>query len=383
MKQYRKINLVKIMLATFLIATGTFSCADMNDNIKEFLDRGETVYIGKVDSVISCPGDGRHLLKYLISDPRAKHLVVYWGVNNSKSKKVAIPAHTQEEAMDIVFEGSDALAEGNYTFQIISFDDKGNKSMTVEKIATVYGESYKQKLLNRRITETEVDAINNNLTLFLSNASSSDEIGVEMTYTDMSGKTVNDYYPAPGANITLTGVDISKGLFYQTLYLPEATAIDTFRTALKRIPVVKITRTNLALNKPVTPSTTNNPGDPLQTANNAVDGDIGPATTSGRWLSHSSDSKPWLEIDLQGEYSISSFKTYNGANGAYGYALSSMRLQVWKNDAWMDVHSVTGNTDPQYGADFAPVSTTKVRFEADSQIRFFEIEVYSVTTEEY
>jgi hypothetical protein len=355
-----------VFIAFAIIVAG---CAQLNDKHDEFLQRGETVYIGKVDSVNSHPGNQRLLLKYWISDPRAKQIKVLWGVNDSNSKEIAVPTHSPLDELDVMFDTE--LAEGNYTFHWISYDQYGNKSMIFEKIASVYGAQYQAKLINRRVTETQI-ADNGDLTVLWGGSSSTEEVGIELNYIDNQGVLHTNRYPQLGSSLLLTDIDVTKGVSYRTLYLPEPAAIDTFYTAFTQMSIVK--STNVALNKPVTCSDINDPSSAAQQPENAVDGNY--ATSATRWVATTGAPPHWLEIDLLGEYAISSFMTWTGSNG-YNYPMSSMELQAWINGQWVTVHSVTGNGDAVYGSDFAPVTTNKVRFLTYSEVRLFEIAVYS------
>ncbi|GAP72690.1 hypothetical protein SAMD00024442_4_38 [Candidatus Symbiothrix dinenymphae] len=367
-------NLVFLICIIFLVG-----CAEMNDKHDEFLARGETVYIGKVDSATVFPGDGRLLLKYWLSDPRAKNVTVYWGFNDGISKVLSVAQHSSEEALEATFDATDGLTEGNYTFHLVSSDLHDNKSMKFELPANIYGSRYKEQLLNRRIVET-IPAVNGeDVDIILAGASSGEEIGIELFYTKMDGTEVTDYYPQAGTSISLLAVDYTQGVRYRTWYKPTPTAIDSFCTNIAGIGIVKLT--NVALGKPVTATHTNSAAAAAQPAN-AVDGDRDDFVNNRRWVSTTGGFPQTMEIDLQGEYTISRFKMWNGAGGAngYGYPIGRFELQALIAGTWETVHSVTGNADPTYGGDFAPVAATKVRFVVYNEVRLFELEVYNVVT---
>jgi beta-glucanase (GH16 family) len=149
---------------------------------------------------------------------------------------------------------------------------------------------------------------------------------------------------------------------------------------VEKLTFAEPSKINVALGKPVTASDVYSTAAEHQPAN-AVDGNY--YTSAPRWLSNGSVNgmdEHWLEIDLQGEYSISSFKTWNG-NAGYEYPVTRLKLQAWIDGDWVDVaDSGAGknNTDPCYGADFEPVATNKVRLYAYSRVRLFEIAVYGI-----
>ncbi len=349
------------------------ACAKMNDKHDEFLARGETIYIGKVDSVTTFPGRERLLLKYWLSDPRAKNVTVYWGVNNSKSKVLKVTPHAATEPLELYFGGDEYLTEGNYTFSWISTDDHGNKSMVFEKIASVYGPLYQEKLLNRRATEAKVNDADN-VEITWAGATSDEEIGIEMYYTDKSGNAVEVYYPTLSTSQTLTDVDYLKGVTYRTLYIPEPTAIDTFYTELTRLDVSKVV--NITQGKPVTHSDC----DPVNYIGElAVDGITG--TSASRWVSNNSNTEHWIEVDLQGTYSINAFRMWRDVSQA-AQKMKQFKLQAYVNDQWKDVVSESSNEEALYYKEFAAVETSKVRLYVpaytDNRARVYEIAVYSV-----
>ena len=167
---------------------------------------------------------------------------------------------------------------------------------------------------------------------------------------------------------------LSKGLANITVMLERNTSVKTV------IPVdvgdFPFILENIALNKPVTASS-----EYLEWyASYAVDGDK--TTTSQRWITGFDmvgDMEHWLEVDLQGLYTISQVMIYFNPSGDY---LNPMfKFQAWSGEAWIDVVSEDdkpGTTYLEY--DFDPVTTDKVRLyippHPTNWTRLFEIEVW-------
>ncbi len=132
---------------------------------------------------------------------------------------------------------------------------------------------------------------------------------------------------------------------------------------------------NVVLNKPVKVSGTY--ADKYIGAN-AVDGVI---SNDSRWLS-SNAGEHWIEIDLEQNYNIFSFKTWIGANGTFGYAIKNFIFQAEIEGEWVNVVEVNNNSDPQFEAMFQVVNTSKVRYfvpnYGDNMVRMYEIEVYGL-----
>jgi hypothetical protein len=353
------------------------ACEDMNDKHDKYLSEGETVYIGKVDSVKTFAGDGRILFRYWLSDPRAKTLKIYWS-NGKDSLIIPVASHAAKDSFETVIGSQRAITENHYTFRWIAWDDRGNSSVAFENNATVYGDRYRGRLTNKIVSSMETSG--NSLTVNWAAPTNTDDIGVEIVYTDIAGNTVRRFigngemrYEVLENNMAknrykseLEDVDFSKGVRYRTLYLPEPTAIDTFYTE----PVPIEIRINVALGKNATSSDDLNASFP---ASNAVDGAF---VDASRWVSGAA-GEHWLEIDLGDEYAIDGFRTWNGSSGQFNTPIPKFDFQIWSGGAWVNLVSVEGNTDAMYAAVFEPVATSRVRFYSYSQTRLFEIAVYS------
>lgn len=370
-------NLLYTLLGVLFIAMA--GCEKMNDKHDKYLADGEIIYVGTVDSIKVFPGNDRIKFRYWIGDPRVKTLMIYWS-NMKESFSIPVEPHAAADSFDVFID----VAEGNHTFQWISFDDNNpqNKSITFEKNANVYGSRFQSRITNKIVSTVEIS--NNDLTINWAAPTNTQEIGVNITYTQNSAEVITEYfsnedllYTWVEAGVTkksyfctLTDVDFTKGVTYNTLYIPEETAIDTFYTAQNSIEIIQTV--NVAENKPVTAGSFH--GEAFL-AEYAVDGDYSP-TDSKRWIS--GDTDHWLEIDLLDTYEISSFSFWNGASSSYQLqGLTNFKLQAWIDDDWVDLINITGNDSGTFSTSFTPVSTDKVKFVAESKIRFYEIAIYS------
>jgi hypothetical protein len=135
-----------------------------------------------------------------------------------------------------------------------------------------------------------------------------------------------------------------------------------------------ITLSNLALNKPVVVDSILNSSYPGE---NAVDGNN--SDNASRWVSANTVWPHWIEVDLQGTYSISELKFWTGYDG-YETPPTNFQFQQWDGANWVDIFSETGNSNPEYSKVFAPVTTSKVRLYGtsgqDNYFKLYEIEVY-------
>ena len=204
----------------------------------------------------------------------------------------------------------------------------------------------------------------------------------------------------PNDNVT----NVGTGEFYTTR--PPGTAIlttigTTYRNQVSTPSIPELTidaknnlslveYPNVVLNKI---TTANSYYSDAYLASKAVDGD----SSSSQWLVNfgiPTDANyvplpAWLEVDLQGSYTIDSFRTIESTK-----AMKDFTFDVWDPTlnsgagGWNSVVTVTGNpaTPLTTYKTFAPVTTTKVRLyitahNSASLMRLFELEVYGYVSE--
>lgn len=207
------------------------SCSDMNELHDVYLQKGETIYTGRVDSAKVFAGNERILLRYWISDAKAKNIVVYW-LSRTDSVILDIPDKPLKDSVDLLL---NRLPEGSLYFEIFTLNkDMRNRSVPFEVGGSVYGGKYQSTLLNRTIKTLKNDTITGTVTITWV-GSINKSVGCEMEYTDSLGSTIFLRIP-PKENPTLLQ-NVAGNLRYRTLFLPEETAIDTFYTDFKPIPL--------------------------------------------------------------------------------------------------------------------------------------------------
>lgn len=217
-----------------------FGCTDMNDKHDIYLQEGEILYIGRIDSAKLFAGNQRFLLRYWITDSRAKELKVYW--ERKKDSLVApIPVHDPLDSIDIII-GNDLvnIPEGSHTIEVITTDGENLRSIKYERIINVYGPKYASTLYNRQIREVAYNSINSTLIIDWSDAVSIREIGIEFSYSDKElGPVILKLSTEQiGSQTVLHNVDPDQEITYRTMFLPEPLAIDTFYTEVESISTV-------------------------------------------------------------------------------------------------------------------------------------------------
>lgn len=207
-------------------AAAIAGCRKMDDNYKDYIVKGGIVYPGKPVSVSIYPGNNRARITWLRgTDPKVVKARIFWN-NYTDSVELDIPEKT-----DTVKYTFQSLPEGDYTFNIRTYDEHYNSSVPVEISGRVFGDTYGATLLNRPVTANEL-AFSGTLKINWGTADTvNGAIGTEVRYTNAAGaETIARFdIGAPSSVIT----DYKPGTTYQfrTMYLPDSLAIDTFYTA--------------------------------------------------------------------------------------------------------------------------------------------------------
>jgi len=202
------------------------SCVKMNDNIKEYMDRGEINYIGKVDSASTAGGKERILFKWKANnDPRIEQCWIYWNnMRDSASFPVSSAALDENGYMTAI----PNIPEGTYVFNMYHAGSKGYRSVPQEITGRSYGQAYQSFLKPRKI-QTVVVGLESALVDL--GPSDEGEIKTDIVYESVSGE-MKTLTVLPDVNrVTLT--DYKLGALYSTVthYLPEPQALDEFTVA--------------------------------------------------------------------------------------------------------------------------------------------------------
>ena len=140
------------MVLAVLLMVFTFSCEDVNSIHQQYLNRGESIYIGAADSIIVHPGNHKIKFEWKInSDPRISKAVIYW---NRRDTSVTIPVSRIAAKGDIWLETQlNNMKEGEYIFEFEMQDNNGNISRAMEIYGGVLGDVYIENLRSRGIKE--------------------------------------------------------------------------------------------------------------------------------------------------------------------------------------------------------------------------------------
>ncbi|MGK6353351.1 DUF4998 domain-containing protein [Parapedobacter sp. DT-150] len=225
-------------LAIACLAGMLVSCEKQNSSYADFLEDGEKIYSGRPDSLQTFAGNGRIKVSWdLVSDPKITKCRVFWN-NRADSVEVPIADLNGRKQFEAVIDG---LSEGTYTFEVFSYDDRGNTSIRAEVIGNVYGPTFAETLLNRPLDSATYTPETGNLGIAWFGANTQVAV-VEIISTDVDGEEIETIiYQVPNpinpsrppiwaGSDTIANYKEGTSFKYRTGYVPEVTAIDTFYT---------------------------------------------------------------------------------------------------------------------------------------------------------
>ncbi len=215
-----------------VLVLGAVSCTDLNEMHQPYLDRGETIYTEKPDSLTSMNGRERVKLNwYLYSDAAITGARIYWNDEQDSTDVAYSVTAGMTNSISAMVEG---LEEGSYIFNVKTMDQYGNMSVPVQVAGVSYGDEYANSLVNNRAiasNQTENDTI----VFTMKSIKYDDYIDSELKFTDNSGNeqsTLLTDEDKTKFEISRADIDIAQPIYYRSLYRP-LNSIDIFYTEYK------------------------------------------------------------------------------------------------------------------------------------------------------
>lgn len=201
-----------------------WGCDDMNSINQEWIDRGETIYTGAVDSLSVRSGNNRlYLIWQMNADPRISELVITW---NNKRDSLVLPVVRDTEEKNGIHKDSvlidKNLEEGEVTFQLNTRDNDGHKSIPAEVVGTVYGENYLTGQIARLAKWKKV--MENWMIIDWGEPYMSEKVVLHYTASDGTSKSVQVI--SEDTRTILADFKHGADLYYETFYLPEPDAFE-------------------------------------------------------------------------------------------------------------------------------------------------------------
>ena len=205
------------------------ACGKNDKDYKDFAPQGEIVYPGKADSVKVYPGNNRVKLTWLLKmDPRITKCRVYWN-QRQDSMEVAV---TRTAGVDTITVLLNNMAEGPYSFDVYSYNAKGDVSIKANATGDVYGDFYAGNLVNRLFKKAVYGAGKTRIEWVVADPRT---FGLRLRYKDLAGVTQTLQVPSSEMITNIPANVLNNELEYETRYLPVPNAIDTFAAATVKL----------------------------------------------------------------------------------------------------------------------------------------------------
>ena len=248
----------------------TYSCGDVLDSIQPYLDKGETIYVGKLDSIKAYPGKNRvkieGLMLYGINQMKC---VIQWKSPQTSEEQIREFSVERKVVGENYIIMLNDMEEGQHDFFITTHDDAGNSSIRAEVSAYIYGERYEETLENRSIRNlvpsqiVDEEGVYNWATRIDWNYSIGDGIvGCNIEYETTDGSIKKRFIPVEEQVTILTETKSKGKLTYTTTYLPDTLSIDTFYTITKEIQLPE--HSYVGINADLTEVYIKNAGNPFR-----------------------------------------------------------------------------------------------------------------------
>lgn len=235
-----KINLLIGFVLITLMAF--FACRKQDEVYREFIKGGEITYAHKADSARAHAGNNRIQITWLRGpDSDVTRAKVYWN-NRADSIETTIPDGNPLDTVKVLLAD---MEEGVYTFEVITFDRKGNQSVVVDFLGTVYGDIYQSSLRGRTLLNMYYDQ---NLYLVWTGGDD-DLVGQEVHYKTEAGEDKVLFVPVQQDTLKLPSYQSGSPIRYRSLFLPDTLAIDTFYTDFEETKFEVVAPENAFLKK--------------------------------------------------------------------------------------------------------------------------------------
>ncbi|KAA6300617.1 MAG: hypothetical protein EZS26_003240 [Candidatus Ordinivivax streblomastigis] len=229
--------IVPICLLVFV-----FSCENMNSIHEQYINRGETIYIGAADSVLMHPGYHKIGFEWKINaDPRIIKAVIYW---NERADTTTIPVvRTPESEGEMWLEALlEDIPEGEYVFEFELQDNSGNISKSLQISGTVLGDVYVENLRNRGIKElAKLVTGNMQITWEAVSATAATLQNSVVEYIDIHGNAVRREVPNDEEVTLLEGLETGNEVEIYTIHLPE-NGLEPFESIKRKFFMPKFER---------------------------------------------------------------------------------------------------------------------------------------------
>lgn len=213
-------TIISLGLALFL----AFACTPMDEYLK-IAGEKEIIYPGKIEDVEVKTGKNRLLVEgHCYSDAKITACRIYWALG---SEYVEVPVDMSSGPFTVSREIE--LPEDTYNFDIYTYDADGNRSIPVNVSSQTYGDKYIASLTSRIVKSFTFDGSKGVMTWFNIDVTAG-AYKTEVTYRTSHGEDRTVEISVKDTTLELPDYDGSTPVSYTTVYKPDETCLDDFRT---------------------------------------------------------------------------------------------------------------------------------------------------------
>jgi hypothetical protein len=217
-------NIVQFLLGCLVLGLAFTGCEKHAGDYTQYLGKAEGVFPGRPVSMTVSQGYNKAALNILMSpDPRVTKMRIYWN-NRRDSIETIITASdlAKNKVLNIP-----SIQEGVYTFEAVTFDAAGKRSVTLQKTASILGNNFTSGLFNR-VLKSKILVNGANAVIWYSETDTASIMaGVKVTYPLKTGGMSVVFTPKLIDTTLLTDAMPLGKMIIKTAYLPK-NAIDTF-----------------------------------------------------------------------------------------------------------------------------------------------------------
>lgn len=223
MKKLYKLTPTVCGLLVLLVAA--WSCDKMDDIQRQYAEKEEQVYLGKVDSLQVFPGFGRAKLTWYIgSDPKIDRTIIYWNMRRDSVVKEFNRTTPGVQKDSIILEN---LSEGSTLFEFRNVNNEGESSLYSSTTITAWGDEFVKSLRAREMNAFDFDYIQSLYELALSPTTQGDSVVyAEVAYTDKLGAEKTIRIDRGTDSVRLTNFPDGGEFRFRTVFFPPQ-GIDT------------------------------------------------------------------------------------------------------------------------------------------------------------
>lgn len=212
------------MLVCSMIGIAIPGCEKNAGDYDKYLDLAEKVYPGKPKSLTVFQGYNRAQISALMSpDPRVVKMRLYW---NNRKDSIDTDITSADLATNKLVNLM-AIAEGVYTFEAVTFDATGRRSVILAKTGSILGDNYLSTLFNRVLKAKITVGTDKAVSWYSETDTASSMAGVRVAYPLRTGGTGVVFTKRMRDTTILTNALVGGSMTIKTAYLPK-NAIDTF-----------------------------------------------------------------------------------------------------------------------------------------------------------